>query len=535
MYLEHYNLHTKPFQITTDPRFLWLGENHKEALAILKYGILDNKGFLLLTGDVGTGKTTLINALIDSLGSDVIVATVTDPDLGLVDFLHFIARSFKINSEINSKGDFLLQFQSFLKHAFRKKKKVLLVIDEAQRLHHDIMEEIRLLSNIELKNTKLLNIFFVGQNEFNDILWEKRNRALRQRITVSYNVYPLNESETARYIHHRLNVAGSQKPIFSRDAIREIASFSEGFPRTINIICDHALLTGYVKGFKKIDTRTIRECAADLQIPKRTSRETHHNALSPPVPEDQPRDLLRTSAYLSVIIMVLLLAGSFLLNSSSNAWVTKFNTFWGRLNTNTPRQTIGTIPPAPEADADQPFAETPSAGATHPIQKSKETLPAETVPPAQIEPVQPIPPPLKQKTKSIPSDQAEAEPDEINKDEKIIIYFPHDSNDFSARAIDELDRVARFLMKHTDIIANTVGYTDTSGVYSYNKSLSRFRANIVKSYLIGKGVDPGQLKSIGMGPSNPQGDNATITGRKSNRRVEILFDHPMPTVEKALQ
>jgi len=519
MYLEHYNLHIKPFQITTDPKFLWLGENHKEALAVLKYGIMDNKGFLLLTGDVGTGKTTLINALIESLGEDVIIATVPDPDLNLVDFLNFIARSFELNGKITSKGDFLFLFHGFLKNAFRNNKKVLLIIDESQRLKHEILEEIRLLSNIELKNTKLINIFFVGQNEFNDLLWEKHNRALRQRITVNYNVYPLNDTEIVDYINHRLKIAGSQKQIFTRNAISEIISFSEGFPRTINIICDHALLTGYVKGLKKISSKIVRECAKDLKIPKFIAKTEHQAGLVNSKNDAKSKDSLRTAAYTSVFIMFLLLTGSFLLKNNSNTLILKVDRLWSQFK-------MDRFPATPETLTDQPAAESITDTRLHLIKKTGETLSGNDILFSQDGPNQSLQNAsgVKVKETQVLSNQGKTKPEENIKQKKIIVYFPHDSNEFSPEARESLDRVALFLRKKPDKIVNTVGYTDTSGVYSYNKNLSRFRANIVKNYLIGKGVDPKQIKSIGMGPINPQGDNATAKGRKSNRRVEIIFD-----------
>ncbi len=190
MYLSHYNLIANPFQISADPKFLWLGEKHKEALATLKYGIIDNKGFLLLTGDVGTGKTTLINALVNSLGDNIIVAKVTDPELEKQEFFNFIANAFNFKKIFQDKGTFLVHLSNFLHFAYTKNKKVLLIIDEAQRLSHSLLEEIRLLSNIEKQDTKLINIFFIGQNEFNDILLKEKNRALRQRITLNYNINP---------------------------------------------------------------------------------------------------------------------------------------------------------------------------------------------------------------------------------------------------------------------------------------------------------------------------------------------------------
>lgn len=266
MYRSHYKLKEKPFQISPDPKFLWLGEKHKEALATMKYGILGNKGFMLLTGDAGTGKTTLINTLVNSLDEEIIVATVPDPGLDNLDFYNFISNVFGIKGNYNSKGPFLLHFSQFLNQAYADNKKVLLIIDEAQRLSQDLLEEIRLLSNIEKENTKLLNIFFVGQNEFNDILKAKVNKALKQRIPISYNIEPLSENEIGEYIRSRLKVAGSEENIFSSEAIHEIFLFSCGLPRLINIICDHALLTGYVKGAKKINLDIIKECKKELKI-----------------------------------------------------------------------------------------------------------------------------------------------------------------------------------------------------------------------------------------------------------------------------
>jgi len=271
MYLNHYSLESKPFQMSTDPDFLWFGEKHKEALATLKYAIVENKGILALTGDVGTGKTTLINALVQSLGDDTMVATIYDPSLEVMDFFNIVSVAFNMERTFDSKGEFLIYFKRFLKKVRERNKKVLMIIDEAQRISSELLEEVRLLSNLEDEHIRLLNIFFVGQNEFVDTLKEYKNRALRQRITIRYHIEPLTLSETGAYIRHRLKTAGASRPIFTVDAIHEIFSFSKGYPRMINIICDHALLSGYVRGIRDIEKDVIRECKEELKISTSTS------------------------------------------------------------------------------------------------------------------------------------------------------------------------------------------------------------------------------------------------------------------------
>jgi type II secretory pathway predicted ATPase ExeA len=266
MYLKHYNLTLKPFEISPDPKFLWLGEKHKEALAAMKYGILDNKGFISLTGDVGTGKTTLVNALANSLGDNIIFAQIADPTLGQVDFINLTADAFKMNKKFSTKGDFLSHLKVFLNDAYVHHKDVVLLIEEAQRIDPERLEEVRLISNIEEPDKKLINIIFVGQNEFNSLL--KKNEALRQRISVFHKLEPLQEIETEQYVTHRLKVAGSDQKIFSAEAVREIYSYSKGNARLINIICDFALLTGYANDKTIIEPEIIRESAANCLPPQ---------------------------------------------------------------------------------------------------------------------------------------------------------------------------------------------------------------------------------------------------------------------------
>lgn len=267
MYQEHYNLRIMPFEANPDPRFIWLSEKHKEALDFLKYGIQRNIGFLLLTGDIGTGKTLIINCLLNGLDNNIAVVNVTNPRVAPVDFFNIIAAKLGWEKRFNTKGKFLLDFENYLYQIHSGNKKIVLIIDEAHNIKDQVLEEIRLLSNIELEYQKLLNIFFVGQNEFYELILDEQNKALRQRIAVHYNIEALTEPETSNYIKHRLDISGSKEEIFSPEAIYEIFSFSKGYPRLINAICDRAMLTGYVLDTKKIDDKIVKKCVDALIIP----------------------------------------------------------------------------------------------------------------------------------------------------------------------------------------------------------------------------------------------------------------------------
>ena len=223
MYLKYFNFKTKPFEISPDPRFLWLGEKHREGLATLKYGIITGKGFMSLTGDVGTGKTTLLNALAKSFDDSYIFARIPDPSLEVLDFFNVAANAFELEKVFRGKGDFLSELAVYLNEAHAENKEVILIVDEAQRLKPELLEEIRLISNIEKPEKKLINIIFAGQNDFNFIL--NSNRAVRNRLAINYQIQRLTEKDTEDYITHRIKIAGSASRIFSTSAIHEVFFF----------------------------------------------------------------------------------------------------------------------------------------------------------------------------------------------------------------------------------------------------------------------------------------------------------------------
>lgn len=269
MYRSFYGLNALPFKIDTDPTFLWLGEKHREAISMLKYGIQGegHTGILLLTGDVGTGKTTLINALFNNLDKRVIRVAITNPNLDGLDFLNYIAAAYGSKRQFTSKSQFLIHFTRYLKNAHAKGRKVLLVVDEAQLLSQNLLEEIRLFSNIEQNGRSLIHTFLVGQSEFRNNLSQPANRALNQRISLNYHIDALVFEETQEYVTYRLQVAGAKEKIFNPDALALVHRFSSGLPRMINIICDHALLTAYVQNARTISAPIIQECIREVSIP----------------------------------------------------------------------------------------------------------------------------------------------------------------------------------------------------------------------------------------------------------------------------
>jgi general secretion pathway protein A len=267
MYLEHYGLIRGPFEMTPDPSFLYLGETHREGLATLVYGVRARKGFLLLSVEVGTGKTTLLHALLAQLDVNTASAFIFNPKLEPLDFFRMLLDEYGIEKRCETKAEYLMTLNHFLIDRLKKDLPTLLIIDEAQLLSAEMMEEVRLLSNLETPTSKLIQIMLVGQPELNEILARPELRQLRQRIVLRHHLRPFSEDECAAYIEERLRLAGyTGKGIFKKAALREVFKVSEGIPRVVNIVCDGALLLGFANGEMTLGRDAIREVAAGLGL-----------------------------------------------------------------------------------------------------------------------------------------------------------------------------------------------------------------------------------------------------------------------------
>jgi len=266
MYKRFYGFTQAPFDLSPDPERVFMSWTHKEGLAVLEYGVVAKKGFLVLTGDVGTGKTTLLQALVHSLEGNVHCCLLSNPTLSRDEFFAYLAHEYGLTWDGN-KALFLIEFAKFLKKCAREDERVLLIIDEAHVIPIDLLEEIRLLSNQDPTGGDAFSIFLVGQPELDAHLQDERLLPLQQRIGLRFQLERFSRDITVQYIIYRLRTAGAKHlNIFTEDALSLIHEASRGTPRLINIICDHALLTGFADDQPVIDADIIRECIKELQL-----------------------------------------------------------------------------------------------------------------------------------------------------------------------------------------------------------------------------------------------------------------------------
>lgn len=273
MYAAYFGLNSPPFSISPDPRFLFLSARHSEALAHLMYGLSGSGGFIQLTGEVGTGKTTLIRRLLDELPADVDVALILNPRLTPHEFLHAIARELHLASRPDTPvGELVEMLNAHLLDAHARGRRTVLIVDEAQQLASEVLEQVRLLTNLETPTQKLLQIILIGQPELRDTLARADLRQLAQRITARYHLEALRLTDTRAYIRHRLAVAGAPGQIFLPAAERSIHRIAQGIPRLINILCDRALLAAYTREQRQIPAALARRAAHEVAPPRPARR-----------------------------------------------------------------------------------------------------------------------------------------------------------------------------------------------------------------------------------------------------------------------
>ncbi len=266
MYEKHFGLTERPFSIAPDPRFLYMSQQHREALAHLLYGVGEGGGFVQLTGEVGTGKTTVCRCLLEQLPDHVDVALILNPSVTALELLASVCHELRVPygaeaASIKSLTDVL---NSHLLEAHAKGRRTVLIIDEAQNLSAEALEEVRLLTNLETTREKLLQIILIGQPELRSLLSREDLRQLSQRITARYHLEPIHRAETAAYVRHRLQVCGASETVFTESAIDVVQKLSKGVPRLINVICDRAMLGGFVEGKRRIDVAIVEKAAREV-------------------------------------------------------------------------------------------------------------------------------------------------------------------------------------------------------------------------------------------------------------------------------
>ena len=270
MYRQFFSLRENPFNVNPDPRFLFQTRDTQEALACLTYGVQRRRGFILLTGEVGTGKTTLLNKLLDWLrGERVATSFIFNPRLSVNQFLEFTMADFGITCPSNRKSQVLIRLNQWLLERYQSGETAVLIVDEAQNLTRDVLEEIRLLTNLETATDKLLQIVLSGQPELEHKLRQPELRQLRQRITLRCKTSLLTREETQGYIGERLRIAGGNgEPIFTPEAIVAVHALASGIPRVVNLLCEHALIAAFASGEKPISASLVEGVAREFDLGK---------------------------------------------------------------------------------------------------------------------------------------------------------------------------------------------------------------------------------------------------------------------------
>jgi general secretion pathway protein A len=266
MYTQFFGLNEKPFSITPDPRYLYMSERHGEGLAHLVYGVTESGGFIQLTGEVGTGKTTLVRTLLGKLPDEVDIALILNPQVTVLEFLQMICQELEVPAPEDKSSPMALvdALNRYLLDAHSRGRRTILLVDEAQNLSTEVLEQLRLLTNLETAKQKLLQIILIGQPELREVLSQYNLRQLAQRVTGRYHLEPLSRDEAMLYIEHRMKIAGGLGEVFDDKAKRQVHRLAGGIPRVMNVICDRALLGAYGQGSRKVTSKMVRRAANEV-------------------------------------------------------------------------------------------------------------------------------------------------------------------------------------------------------------------------------------------------------------------------------
>ena len=489
MYTSQFGFKENPFELRPDPRFLYPSDGHKEALGHLRYGAMEGMDFVVMTGDVGTGKTTIVNAFLQELNPDVKRVHLAHPGSTAEDLYYLIKRSLNLPVQNISKGEILWALSEFMKSKLFRNERVLLIIDEAQRLSADMLEEIRMLSNIETPEKRLFQIFLVGQEELNVKLQVRELRQLRQRIGVKYDLRALSPKDTQHYIMHRLQVAGLQdrpfrgQQLFSPGAIKAIYKSSKGYPRLINLICDNALVAAHARDATIITRKIIKEVIWDMEASYETGSKRTRFKLA---------WAMILIAFLVALILGILTYGIY----------DGHGTFQVLRHSDTHREAVGSAGKA-----------TPKGGGSRDISTDshgdvivKNALPNRSL--------------SERHHSDIVESKTEPTINEIHQE----VFFGFNSFRIQPRAVDALKMMAAAIQWFPEAQILIEGHSENGGDQRANQVMSERRAEAVKKWLIDHtGVEASRFTVKGWGASKIKYSNDSAEGRQKNRRVHITL------------
>ncbi len=494
---------------------MWLAGGVSHHFAMLEQAITEKKGIILLTGDAGTGKSTLVKMITDILGNRFTIPTLSNPELRGLDLFNFLAVKLGFDKEFNSKSAFLVHLRNFLRTLHSNAKDILLVVDQADRTEARLFEELALLSDIELNDRKMISILVVGRKEWIEESIRQVEKQTLDKITAQIHIEPLNAEDTADYIRYCLSSVGARKTIFEENAIQQIFSYSRGNLNLINVLCERALRMGYSNRKKKINAAIVKACGAEIQEGTAIDEETDPDAATAAneitmITSVDAAAPAKRWFWIKALFFILFLFSSYLLyeyqTKDSLQWKTE-EIAQKEYSTHKIKENKIVAPDNPQESDEN------SIGPGSLSQEAAANSPADHH--ADFE--QPV--------TAKESDNSDAKSKTSREwpfpTFKKILYFKYDSNTLPAGSLEILDKIADYAVHNLDREFIIKGYTDSTGAESYNLTISKYRADAVKNYLIAQGVNPAGLETFGLGSQDPIFSNATAGGRKLNRRVEI--------------